>query len=317
MIPAIQRIDEIAYDSGRFLEDLRAAAECIEAPFDAQVVAKTLDVYEAEFQRCVVQLKATCRAGSGVYYRFFYKWERDLNELALRHGLVPAEKASSIDLQHQVLNRFPGATRAGLDFDTGFGLAKVWTFTGGPVSLAEVLDLPAVPKSVHRHADFFARHGLRHVFFVASDVQQDSMNVYFGLEEDCRNEAWIRKLAEETSGAPEDPRVYAQMVSSLAVSAGVGTTFRWDDDGMLRWCLYGLNMPYGDKAMETNCPPLPTRLARFQKFAPSLNAEPQINVAWSFGRAGYYTKLEKSYAKDADFFLTHEMGGNLAHPDFS
>ncbi|WP_439621622.1 hypothetical protein [Gemmata sp.] len=37
-------------------------------------------------------------------------------------------------------------------------------------------------------------------------------------------------------------------------------------------------------------------------------------MAWSFGPAGFYTKLEKSYAKDADHFLTVEMGGNLVNP---
>ena len=33
-----------------------------------------------------------------------------------------------------------------------------------------------------------------------------------------------------------------------------------------------------------------------------------------FGRAGFYTKLEKSCAKDADYFLTVEMGGDLTNP---
>jgi hypothetical protein len=61
-------------------------------------------------------------------------------------------------------------------------------------------------------------------------------------------------------------------------------------------------------------PPLPQRLLRFRDHAPTLNRSPQYNVAWSFGRAGFYTKLEKSYAKDADYFLTVEMGGNLTHP---
>jgi hypothetical protein len=52
----------------------------------------------------------------------------------------------------------------------------------------------------------------------------------------------------------------------------------------------------------------------FRDQAPTLNRSPQFNAAWSFGRAGFYTKLEKSYAKDADYFLTREMGGDLSHP---
>ncbi|MAR13547.1 MAG: hypothetical protein CL681_26685 [Blastopirellula sp.] len=314
MSATTERQDATQYDPDQFLQDLRTAAAAIDAPFDETAVRTTLEVFDAEFRRCVVQMKATCQPDSGVYYRFFYKWERDLTALAQQRGLLPNEHSPINDLQQQVLEHFPGATRAGLDFDTSFGLAKVWTFTGGPTPLDALLELPAIPESVRRHRPFFDRHGLRHVFFVASDVQQDSMNVYFGLEEDCRSEAWLRQLGDETGGTPDNANVYEQMVSSLAVSAGVGTTFRWDDDAMGRWCLYGLNLPCEHPAPEVNLPPLPERLQRFQRAAPTLNALPQYNAAWSFGKAGFYTKLEKSYAKDADFFLTHEMGGNLTRP---
>ena len=85
---------------------------------------------------------------------------------------------------------------------------------------------------------------------------------------------------------------------------------------MGRWSLYGLNVPCDAPSVAArNLPRLPDRLLRFRELAPTLNARPQYNVAWSFGREGYYVKLEKSYAKDADYFLTVEMGGNLNHPD--
>jgi hypothetical protein len=104
------------------------------------------------------------------------------------------------------------------------------------------------------------------------------------------------------------------MLASLAVSAGIGTTFYWDRPEMGRWALYALNVPCNDPRAFSALPPLPPRLAEFRDRAPTLNRKPQYNVAWSFGQAGFYTKLEKSYAKDADYFLTVEMGGNLANP---
>jgi 4-hydroxyphenylpyruvate 3-dimethylallyltransferase len=308
----IERHDAELWDPEVFVNHLQVAAESIDAPFDPNVVVRTVEVFEAEFRRCVVQLKATCQSGSGLYYRFFYKWERDLTSLAQTHGMLQAGSSPIVDLQAQVLT-LPGSTRAGLDFDTGCGLAKVWTFTGGPVPISELVKLSAIPDSVRNHMDFFEKHGLRHVFFVASDVQQNSMNVYFGMDEDCRREDWIRALAEDTGGTPSDETIYAQMLSSLAISTGIGTTFRWDDDAMGRWGLYGLNVHCENPVPGINLPPLPERLDRFCREAPTLNAAPQYNVAWSFGNAGFYTKLEKSYAKDADYFLTCEMGGNLTH----
>ena len=60
---------------------------------------------------------------------------------------------------------------------------------------------------------------------------------------------------------------------------------------------------------------LPARLEQFRRVAPTLNVSPQYNVAWSFGKAGAYVKLETSYARDATYFLTCEMGGNLSRPE--
>jgi hypothetical protein len=106
-----------------------------------------------------------------------------------------------------------------------------------------------------------------------------------------------------------------EILESQAASGGVGTTFSWERPGLLRWCLYSLEVPYGDGTFSrVPLPELPERLARFRAAAPTLNEAPQYNVAWSFGRAGEYVKLEKSYARDATFFLTREMGGDLSHP---
>ena len=55
---------------------------------------------------------------------------------------------------------------------------------------------------------------------------------------------------------------------------------------------------------------LPERLKIFAE-APTLNEDPQINLAWSFGGSRPYLKLEKSYARDAHCFLTEKMGGDL------
>lgn len=315
MIEMTERQDPIPYSPTQFFIDLKTAAEAIQAPFNPESVQEMLRVFDDEFRRCVVQLKATCRPDAGIYYRFFYKWDRDLTQLAIDHGLIARSEGPIVDLQQQVLSSCSGATRAGIDFETNFGLAKIWTFTGGPTSLNELTELPAIPQSVRDSQAFLKDAGLNHVFFVASDFQQNSMNVYFGLDESCRNEDWLRNLIHKTGGGPEDPTLYQRMLNSLAVSTGVGTTFRWDRPEMGRWCLYGLNVPFEAPNPAFELPPLPNRLKRFQQQAPSLNVSPQYNIAWSFGKAGYYTKLEKSYSKDADYFLTCEMGGNLSHPE--
>jgi 4-hydroxyphenylpyruvate 3-dimethylallyltransferase len=288
----IERIDPQAYCPQRLLQDIQATCRQILAPFDEQRTRQALEVFAEEFSTCVVQLKATDKPGSGLYYRFFYNGPKDLNELA------GALCAGQPPLQEEILRRLPGSTRAGLDFDSAEGLAKVWTFTGGPTPLERLLELQSLPQSLRSQADFLRSQGLRDVFFVASDFQSNTMNVYFGWDDLCRNPQWIERMVERTGGcAPcED------ILRTQAVSGGVGVTFAWDRPGMQRWCLYSLQV---EERVE-----LPERLQIFAQ-APSLNEEPQINLAWSFGGSRPYLKLEKSYARDARYFLTQKMGGDL------
>lgn len=302
-----ERIDPVAYSTERLLQDIGKTAEMIGAPFCPLATYRALQVFEPEFSSCVVQLKAACKAGSGLYYRFFYNGPNDLTQRALQAGLLDQPDSPNVRLQAEMLQAFPRGTRAGLDFDSGFGLAKVWTFTGGPAPLEQLLKVPSLPDSVAAHADFFARHGLRDVFFVASDYQGSTMNVYFGWDPACRNPGWIAAMVDETGGAAPTPELCQEILRSQAASGGVGLTFSWERPELQRWCLYSLEVAQPQQLT------LPERLQQFAG-APTLNQSPQYNVAWSFGGSQTYLKLEKSYARDATFFLTHQMGGDLTHP---
>ncbi|MBC3992036.1 hypothetical protein H8N00_24755 [Streptomyces sp. AC563] len=305
----IEIFDDISYEPGQFYTDLQNLADKRSVPFDGAMVRKSLDVFAKEIDRSVVQTKTTTKPGDGLYYRFFYKWENDLADIArrndlLRHGTEPIDR-----LQREVLDTFSNATQAGLDFEAGRGLAKVWTFTGvRPIE--DLFALSAIPESVPAHAEFFARHGLRRAFFVASDFHGETMNLYPVIEPECRNAEWLRKLVDETSGSLADTPDYGKMMGSLARTGCLGMTFSWRSPELHRWALYSLNAPTGDGS--ELLPALPGTLAEFDDQAPTLNADPQRNVAWSFGKAGFYTKLEKSYAKDANYFLTTEMGCDLS-----
>jgi hypothetical protein len=298
-----EKIDPRPYDRTRFRDDLRHTAGIIGAPFDDLKVNQSLDIFDEEFGSSVVQLKTTSRPHDGLYYRFLHDGKKDLVEVAQRHHLLPRGEDPILTLQNQVLAEFDGCFRLGEDFEAGFGLAKTWTFTGGR-PIEALLGLPAMPASVAAHLDFFERHSLRRVIFVASDYQHSSMNVYSIVEDDSRTESWLRGLVEETGGAPDGMPPYADMLASLASHATVGMTFSWDSQNLHRWALYALGTPFLDARRSSPVPPLPPRLKSFVYEARTLNEMPQTNTAWSFGKAGHYMKLEKNYAKDADFFLS-------------
>jgi hypothetical protein len=310
----IERLDQTSFDRQNFLRHLDVASRLLGNSFAEPAARMVLEVFDEEFKTHVVQLKAASKPGTGLYYRVFYNGPSDLTSRAQAAGMLPAGHSASTMLESEILASLPGATRAGLDFDATADrprVAKIWTFTGGPVPARRLADLRSLPASVQAHAGFFRRHGLRDFYFVASDFQQRTMNIYFGWEPEQRTEEWIQKMATETGGQPLPQPLCRQIISNMAVSAGVGTTFSWDRPELLRWCLYGLNIPYGSAV--SGLPTLPPRLDRLRSEGPTLNDCPQYNVGWSFGRVGYYMKLEKNYARDANFLHTVVMGGNFSH----
>lgn len=290
--------DPDPFDPARFFHVIRDTAAAIAVPFDDPLVRKTLDVFDTEMGRSVVQLKATSKAGSGLSYRFFGgRWGDDLIGITQRHGLLRSGDAIMITLQREIIDKFPDAKRAGFDF--GVGLAKSWTTTAvRPIE--DLFDLPAVPDAVRTHADFFARHELRRIFGVASDFPGETMNLYPIVEPDCRNTDWLRRLVEETGGASEDTPGYPKMIASLTAGACLGMTFSWDSPELRRWSLYGLGVPYLDAQASAALPTLPPRLKTFLEQASTLSPNPPINVAWSFGKAGFYTKLSVGGLKVQD-----------------
>jgi 4-hydroxyphenylpyruvate 3-dimethylallyltransferase len=308
-----ERIDPTPFEPERFIQDLRGTAEALGAGFSEPATRQALAVFDEEFRSCVVQLKTEARPGGGLYYRFFYNGSGDLTRRAQEAGMIPRERSPIVTLQDEVLARFGRATRAGIDFDTATGLAKVWTFTGGPVPLAEVLRVRALPDAFRAHADFFARHGLDEVYLVASDHQKKTMNVYFGWSPEDRTVAWMQRLAAQTGDGPLDEELCQDVLGSQTVSGGLAVTFSWDRPELRRWSFYALEVPYAVAAPGVRLPRLPPRLEKFRA-APTLNECPQYIVGWSFGRVGPYMKMEKSYACDATHFITVQMGGDLSRP---
>src|SRR6185369_6123447 len=295
---AIRYLDRDCYEPSRFLRDLNRTAAAVGAPFDEARVRRSLEVFDTEFSRQVVQLKVTSESGGALFYRFFMG-SFDLVETAFRYGLIgwEATRGPLGALQHQLLEAFPQAAPAGLDFNSGVGLAKSWTFLGRR-RWADLLHVAAFPRSMRAASDLLDRLSLDTIFFVACDFQHESVNVYSLLDGGQLDPGWLRRLLVEMAGPREVSAGPARLLDALANGATLGMTFSWNNDEMLRWALYGLNVPYLSETARVALPTLPPRLRTFLAHAPTLSLDPQVNVAWSFGRAGFYMKLEKSYAKN-------------------
>jgi hypothetical protein len=308
-----ERFDPTPLTAEQFYHDLRFTAGALGVPFCGATTRRVLEVFRAEFEGGVTEMKTEAKPGGGLFYRFFDNGSVDFTRRAQEVGLIPHERTPLVTLQEEVVAAFPRAARAGVDFDTGAGLAKVWTFTGGPVPLAEVLRLPSLPASVRAHQGLMEHYGFKEVFFCACDFIKKTLNVYLGWGPELRTERWLQELVAETGGGPLPHDEVLDILASQTVTGGVALTFRWDRPDLQRWCVYALEVPYGlGPDSGVRLPRLPAFLERFRDEAPTLNQEPQYILGWSYGKAGAYLKMEKTYSRDARYFFSVQMGGDLA-----
>jgi hypothetical protein len=299
-------LDRLPFDAERFLAHGALTAGLLEEPFDAPTSRRVLAAFAPELQGCVLQWKATSRQGDGLYYRFLGGIDGSDHLARARDAGLLAIDGPALQIHREILEAFPNARRAGLDFHAARGLAKAWTYTS-PVPTEAVLALDHVPAAARAAGEFMARHGLAYVGFVASDYLAGTFNLYCRWEDGDRHPAWLERLVADTGGGELPARRIQDILETQAGLGGIALTFRWDRPGIQRWCVYSLEVP-------VLAPALHPRLAALRDHAPSLNEDPSYHMGWSYGPAGFYQKLEKNYAKDARHFLTTVMGVDLTRP---
>ncbi len=299
------KADKAEFETGQYLRDLAFTADLLGAPRDADMCRQVVETFEPEFQKHVLQWKATDRPGDGLFYRFLSTDREDLVTRAQAAGLVKPAHPALLSLQREALTTFPEAVRSGVDFEAVHGLSKVWTYTT-PKPLDEILQLQSLPPALREQRDALHQAGLSLVGFLASDFVNQSMNIYFAWHPEQRNREWLNRMWERTREAGPAESTFRDILESQDEISGIGMTFDWSSPTPLRWCVYCFAVPFGGGQPGVRVPTLPERLRRLRDEAPTLNHESCYHMAWSFGPTGPYMKLEKNYAKDVDHFLATE-----------
>lgn len=288
-----------------YLQHIAQTAELLGAPHDPELCRRVVIAFGPSFSNQVLQWKTTDRPGDGLYYRFLSTDTFDCVERAQQHGLIQSRLEPLLNLQREALEHFPQAVRSGADFEASRGLAKVWTFTS-PIFLNQLLELQSVPESLRLNQPKLERMGLNTVGFLASDFLSESMNVYFPWHHHQRDRAWLEQMQECFPGCGPPADLVLEMIDSQDEISGLGMTFDWRRPEPLRWCIYCFAVPFGQSRPQVRLPRLSPRLQTLVDRAPTLNERPVYHLAWSFGPAGPYQKLEKNYAGDVDHFLATE-----------
>jgi hypothetical protein len=301
----MELVDSKPFEKEQFIADMRTLTRAIGAGFKEDTIRAVMKTFEAEFQERPVQFKATTKPGDGLYYRILDSAPVNRTAHAYEAGLLP-HHPQLLTLQRQILENCPGSFSAGVDCDAGYGMAKAWSFTGlTPIDrLCE--RVPSLPESVRELQDTLRQFGLNITYFVSSDFQNKTTNVYFEWDMQYRSEQWLQAFARALGTVVPSSAVCYDILATQANYGCVAITFSWEKGVPLRWCTYAPEIPYDDPQPAIHLPTLAPRLQALHQ-GPTMNDHPQYILAWAFSPKGEYVKLERGYARDVSYFLRFKM----------
>ena len=273
---------------------------------DPATVERMFDVFHDGFadESVNVNFKTTSRGSNrrGYFFRYCYVGDRKPGfAVAEDAGLLPHGAEPLYTLVPEAHERIPFAGGA-VDCEVNHGLSKVWQFTRGLIPVEEAISLRFAPGSLGDHEAFLRRFHLEHFSVIGADKQHGSMNLYFWplLDEQHTPEYVTEMIASQHFPLPSH-----DVVAECCQSGVIALTFRWDSSELERMCFY---KPKHDRRT------IPASVSEFQVLAdetPSLVADPNFVIGWSFGSAGNYRKIEIDYTGDLlQLIATVMSGGN-------
>lgn len=273
----------------QLFEDFRTTAQALEVPFNEPAVAAVFDTYNqvliSDTPRSLFMYRLTTKAERNVSLRYIdYEVPHDALALALESGLIIPEGHPVEDLIPQLQEK-GDVFGFGVDLTALRGIEKIWPFCR-PITIDEVLEIPAVPEAARDLRDFYTKYDLRWITVLAADFLNKSMNIYFPVNVPGRYspEELVELVTDLGFVRPSDEDLQA-ITNCLAIYI----TFDWESMDPLRICFTTNVMdPDGVKDMHPMFEPLMTE-------APVKTEAKMFNLAPTYGKDFAYYKLESDY----------------------
>lgn len=298
-----------SFNSKTFMNHVKKLSELSGAGFSKDDVEKSFRVIEDRLfpESAPMGWKVTPGSIPRAYFNILNHKSLDFLRILKEEGLIP--KMYLEDPKYQAAYKLlDGHLVDGADFNTNAGLCKVWAYTN-MASLDSLLRNPYLPESVRKYETTLRSFGLDKYFFLASDFEKNSMNVYFPWNEKQRNSEWVAGFSKSFGEGISDVALKG-ILETCDDTIGIGITFDWDSDEALRACFYNTSPSESAPALDNE-----TRKIRekIRNEMPVLIDNPSFFYNWSIGRGGEYIKIEKDYS--GDFWNHVETAYNLNRDD--
>ncbi|MCI0725427.1 MAG: hypothetical protein L0332_01685 [Chloroflexi bacterium] len=278
-------------DLNRIYRDIIAFAALAEVTVSEAKIEEALRLFDEGFAQGSVQFRTTTKLKGQREVNFRYTVGLDQaphpQDTAQGAGLLTGREQED-QLLSQIRETFP-LRRGAADFDVNHGLVKIWHFPKPPFLLERIFQIPALPRSVVAHADFFQKYHFDTPPIIGVDYLHHSMNLYFVTDHPEHHTPGFVKsiLQDQQFEIPSDLIIYY-----CTKAVVITTTFRWDSPRIERMCFYVTD--FGRR----NVPSLHPLLTRLAQEATFLGDTQRFQVDWSFGEKGSYMKVEIDYTGD-------------------
>ncbi len=270
--------------------DVIKAAQLAGATYDERSIAGIINAFADRFATMPVELRTTSKPQEKrvVNFRYVqYEVEENVLENAYSAGLVAPDGSSAQRLIADIYAKMP-VIGTGVDGGADWGLEKLWVGPGvGPID--RFLGMDAIPDSARRYVDLYQRYGLTKTNIIASDLRNNSMNIYFINDQDMHRDPQLyADLLDELGFSVPD----ADMLAKIATTPSIVFTYSWDSNEIERFCAY---VPTPDLAHAPfdRAPMLETYLNAVPSQTPG---RPLAIFGYTYGRHSDYIKLETDYS---------------------
>ena len=287
-------------------KDLEKGAKELNAPFCAEVTKKMLQAFEKEFTDGHIQFRVSSLDKSLLNYRILCLYDVDWLKRIEESNIFPSTftENRAAKLLREVKTKFPQALYLGNDFDAVHGLKKVYMIFPKPILFDQLLTLQNLPPALTNDSKKLKGCGFNQVVICAVDFVSESVNIYFVWQN--ANVDWMQNFTKVMNTGEISRELCDTIIKSAPVHGSLATTWSYEKEQILRWCIYTLGLRYDrpemyEKVGELAGCVLPERHERFLQFDKAVGSctdKIAYGLGWSFGNPCPYCKYERSYTKD-------------------
>jgi hypothetical protein len=280
-------VDYVSIDI--FLRDIKVIADLCGAEIRENKLLPFLDCYKELLEWSTIYIKTTTKdltpkelfIRPGHASRWF-----EVAAMAKERGLADFSDNQAYQMYTSICSKID-VIGSMVDIDVQGDIQKFYAFFGHkPAPLNKIKKCEHLPESVLKNAALLESLGLKHFSIVGVDVKNDSLNLYYFVDQTEFNGAKIESILTSLGFGMPDKQTLQQMKDAVLIYF----TFTHTSDQIERVCFTKVYEDDMEEAVE-----IVPSFKEFIEKSPVKSAKRSLMLGFTFNKKGHYVKVEWDY----------------------